>query len=304
MAEEKSGWDKASIVMQPLGGLLTALAVAFLGFYGSHTLSRNQERDTMRRAQAELVSQRETADTGLRKDMFTSILNQFLEPHNGSVDEQILRLELLAYNFHESIDLGPLFKDVYRKIDVRTGAGQGYLHRLEKVVKEVTGREIASLGQEGGATRDAFVDFEQVAVHPEGVSFIADDKIGLRGSGCEHEQTVDLRCRSFRVDVMEVNRQTRELLVQLRVSPPGDPAGNPEVDRLVKVGFFDFPMIDNTRLSHSQRCALVLTRFDDAGAGLTLVYFPGFRAGLKDKLYVEEVVHNMMEDSLERQSQE
>jgi hypothetical protein len=304
MAEEKTGWDKASIVLQPLGGFMTALAVAFLGFYGSNALSRNQERDTMRRAQADLVSQRETADTGLRKDMFTSIINQFLQPHSGSIDEQILRLELLAYNFHESIDLGPLFKDVYRKIDVRTGAGQGYLHRLEKVVKEVNGRELATLGQEGAATREAFVDFGQVAAHPEGVSFIADDKIGLHGSGCDHERTVDLRCRYFRVDVMEFNPQARELLVQLRVSPPGDPGGNPEVDRQLKVGFFDFPMIDNTRLSHSQRCALVLTRFDDAGAGLTLVYFPGFRAGLKDKLFVEEIVHNMIQDTPEHQSQE
>jgi hypothetical protein len=36
------------------------------------------ERDCTWRAQADLVSQRETADTGLRKDMFTSIINQFL----------------------------------------------------------------------------------------------------------------------------------------------------------------------------------------------------------------------------------
>ena len=304
MMEEKSGWDKANIVLQPLGGLLTAMAVAFLGFYGSHTLSRNQERDATRRAYAELTSQRETADTDLRKDMFKSILDQFLQPHKGSLDERMLQLELLAYNFHESIDLGPLFKDVYRKIDVRTEEGQKYLHRLEKVTKEVNGREVATLGQEGAATREAFVDFEQVAAHPEGVSFIADDKIGLLGPGCDREQRVDFRCRYFKVDVMEVNRQARELLVQLRVTPPGDPGGNPEVDRQLKVGFFDFPMIDNTRLSHNQRCALVLTRFDDAGAGLALVYFPGFRAGLKDKLFVEEVVHDMMRGSSDQQSQE
>ncbi len=296
MADFKTGWDKTAILLQPLGGLLTALAVAFLGLYGSYTLSRNQERDTTRRTQAQLLSERETADTALRKDMFRSILDQFLQPRQRPVDEQILYLELLAYNFHESIDLGPLFKEVYRNIDVRTPAGGQNLRRLERVVKEVNSRELAALGQEGGATRDAFVDFEQVAAHPEGISLINDDKIGLHNSGCDLEKNEELRCRHFRVDVMEVSKATRELVVQLRVGPPGNRNGNPEVDRLLKVGFFDFPMIDNTRLSHGQRCALVLTRFDDAGAHLSLVYFPGLRAGLKDKLFVEEFVNGMAQE--------
>ena len=52
----------------------------------------------------------------------------------------------------------------------------------------------------------------------------------------------------------------------------------PKTGRLmVWVGFYDFPMIDNTRLSEDQRCAVVLDNFcEDAEctAEITLVYFP------------------------------
>ena len=65
------------------------------------------------------------------------------------------------------------------------------------------------------------------------------------------------------------------------------------------VGFFDFPMIDNTRLSHDQRCAVVLTDFykpDSTNpiANITLLAFPGSHASLKEKPYYEEIVHHLL----------
>ena len=53
-------------------------------------------------------------------------------------------------------------------------------------------------------------------------------------------------------------------------------------------------MIDNTRLDHDQRCALVLNAFEDNSADITLVYFPGSYASLKEKPYYQEVVQNLM----------
>ena len=75
MAEEQTGW-RASIVLQPLRPPCSP-AVHFWASTDP-TLWAAMERDCTWRAQADLVSQRETADTGLRKDMFTSIINQFL----------------------------------------------------------------------------------------------------------------------------------------------------------------------------------------------------------------------------------
>jgi hypothetical protein len=59
------------------------------------------------------------------------------------------------------------------------------------------------------------------------------------------------------------------------------------------LGFFSTPMIDNTRLSNDQRVAIVLSDMNDAGASLSLVYFPGSRASLREKPYYEEILRKL-----------
>lgn len=56
-------------------------------------------------------------------------------------------------------------------------------------------------------------------------------------------------------------------------------------------------MIDNTRLSNDQRCAIVLTAFGSASADITIVYFPGAYASLKEKPYYQEMVQNLLKTS-------
>ena len=55
-------------------------------------------------------------------------------------------------------------------------------------------------------------------------------------------------------------------------------------------------MIDNTRLSADQRCAVVLQKFNEGGSGtaeITLVYFPGSRASLREKTFSEDIIRNL-----------
>src|SRR5207253_8245430 len=113
MAEEpaqkpkKDAWDKAKVVLEPVGGLLTAIPVAALGFYGSRVLEQRQTLDSNVRLYSELMSKREESESALRKDMFQSIIQSFLKPgtEGQSLEAQVLNLELLAYNFHESLNL-------------------------------------------------------------------------------------------------------------------------------------------------------------------------------------------------------
>ncbi len=59
------------------------------------------------------------------------------------------------------------------------------------------------------------------------------------------------------------------------------------------MSYFDFPMIDNTRLSRDQRAAVVMNKFVEGGADLTLVFFPGSYASLKEKVSYDEVVERL-----------
>jgi hypothetical protein len=106
----------------------------------------------------------------------------------------------------------------------------------------------------------------------------------------------DFLPRHFTLDLLRPDNKSREMAVRLRVTAPGSTdVKNAEVDKTFWVGFFDFPMIDNTRLSHDQRCAVVLNEFDPKSnfAQLTLVFFSGDRASLKEKPYYDEVLHTL-----------
>jgi hypothetical protein len=95
--------------------------------------------------------------------------------------------------------------------------------------------------------------------------------------------------------VQEVDPAKRELKFRLEVRTPRDTLGNNETNSAeFWAGFFDFPMIDNTRLDHDQRCALVLNAFEETSADITLAFFPGSYASLKEKPYYQEVVQNLM----------
>ena len=112
----KDIWDKLDIVFKPLNGLLTALAVGLLGYYTSNILRQRETRETNERIYTQLMSSREQAESALRKDMFVSIIQSFLRPQSASLEDKMLNLELLAYNFHESLNLKPLFVHMQKQV--------------------------------------------------------------------------------------------------------------------------------------------------------------------------------------------
>src|SRR4026208_954374 len=136
--KEKDYWDKVDVVLRPLNGLLTALAVALLGYYTSNIVRQQETRDSNERIYTQLMSSREQAESGLRKDMFLSIIEVFLRPEASSMEAKMLNMEMLAYNVHESLNLKPLFNHLERQIDAANGPTKaGYYDRLNQVAKEI-----------------------------------------------------------------------------------------------------------------------------------------------------------------------
>jgi hypothetical protein len=296
---EKTGWDKAAIILQPLGGLFTALAVAFVGILGSNYLNRSQEHEAKVSLYTQLMSQREASDTALRQEMFKSIVGTFLTKSTAQVEQKLLSLELLAYNFHESLELSPLFKHVRREVETsndKQSQKVQYLTRLEDVAKEVAGKQIEIL-EASGTSRMSGVDLEEVRAHPEGKR-IFDECFPLHAEEVG-KQTAEARTspggkatenpRCIRVDVLEMDQETKGLKVLLlSTTPEGE-----SVDQRFWVDFYDLPMVDNTHLSHDERVSVVLREFTGSSAQLALVYFPGSHAGLKDKPFYDDMLHQL-----------
>lgn len=281
--EPKDRWDKAGILLEPIGGSLTAVAVAVVGLVVSKELAVQQDTETNSRAYVELMSRREEAESALRKDMFASIIDSFLRPEAGgrarSMEEEVLNLELLAYNFHESLQLKPLFEHVLRGLPEEDGesGGEPFRGRLERVAREVAARQAAILETEG-ARRDVSIRLDKAPTSESQEAYECPelDPVLLNGS------PIDLR-----LTVLAADPRAKSLRIRLEVQPREEGEGK---SAKFLLDFFNFPMIDNLRFSRDRRCAVVLKNWGVESAELTVVCFAGSRASLRDKTFYEDVI--------------
>lgn len=307
----KSKWEKLDIILRPAGGMLTALSVALVGFYGTRALESGRVAESNARLYAELMSSREASDSALRQGMFNTIVSQFLSPgadlHSATDDSvaamvahfemNVLQLEILAYNFHDSLDLAPLFKDVHHKLSenerLEMEDRSALLERLERVASEVIDKQISALDEVTNVARER-VDLNHFEQADGFVEKLINRKLSYRNGS-------EMKYQVFLVDVISIDRDNKEVQVRLAVwnaSASGlEVETDPIVDVAFKVGLFDFPLVDNTRIGSGERCSLVLNGFSEYEAQLSLVYFPGSRASLKEKQFYDDIVRELQRSS-------
>ena len=299
--EKRDLWDKLQIVLHPIGGLITALTIALVSYFGSDYLNNKQNNDSKIRLYTELMSSREQSESALRKDMFNSILGTILKDSH-SLDENILQLELLAYNFHESLNLMPLFVYMDRQIAAEKNIRlkTEYRMRLYKMAGDVISKQISSL--EGAATRETmFITFPNDSIgHKPGISGdlpmdwkdskVFYDTVKTGNTSSVYKRVVYLKAMGYNVDDKTVN-------VRLDIETSIDNKFINMVTQEFTIDYFQFPMIDNTRLSNDMRCAVVMRDFDFPNfIEVDILYFPGSHSSLKEKPYYDEVVKKLLMD--------
>ncbi len=164
---------------------------------------------------------------------------------------------------------------------------------MNRVAGEVTKKQMLVIS-EGGTSFDATANLKTLSFRGPGgdVPSLAKDLVldGIR--------------RNFKVEVLDADRKSEGL--ELRVTVRTGQGGRVETTSTeFWLDYFDFPMIDNTRLPHDQRFAVVLNNFDAAGgsADITLAFFPGKYTGLREKPYYDEVLTKLLSESEKRASE-
>lgn len=279
------------IMFKVLASFLAAVTVAVIGLISTHYLEKRQINELRMRLYTELMSQREEAESSLRKDMFKSIIETFMKPATVTLEEKVLNLELLAYNFHESLNLKPLFLHLQRLMDRHPESVaadpseiEDCRRRLIKVGREITAKQMLIL-KGVGVSFDREILFYDEAGDPQFPVRL--DTVTL---------VLDSVQRHFCIEVFEFDQETGEIEIEVEVWGDGEPYLQD-----FGVGPFDFPMIDNSRLSGDQRFAVVLDEFDEESALITLVYFPGRYASLKEKPYYDDIVKRLLPGVVERE---
>jgi len=276
---EKDRWDRLEILLKPLGALCLTAVTAYVGFRTSEYLEQQQRTSAQVQLYAQLMSSREAADSSLRQQMFDTTLGAFLSStSDASPEEKVLKLELLARNFHNSLDLAPLFEHLYRQLSA-PASNPALKTRLEKLAAQVGEQQLAAL-EAFGARRSGAAD--PASLPPEGKTIIDATSLQLPGQTDPHYFTVEV----LKVAPAE-NRVRLRLMVQ-------DKNRNTEIDSPVEVGIFDFPMIHNLPLPGGNRCALAVTKLRPYRVEVALAYFPASRAALKEKPYYDEIFDRLV----------
>lgn len=285
-AGEKSG---ESLIVKLATPVLGAVTVAVLGFFTSQYLSQRQATEARVQLYTQLMSQREQSDSALRKDMFRTIFDSFLKGGSGSLDEQVLNLELLTYNFHESLNLKPLYVYLDKKIRLSHDRDKAnLLKRMERVANDVATKQLMFLESEG-AHADWHVEFgafqHYMKQNPETRFNLNAEPASLVFGNPETRTDVT-------VYVDEINTATHRLTVELEYWTPGSNATSQTAP--FSVSLYDLPMIDNIRLPDDRRLSVVLDSFGTDSAQITLVAFPGGYAGLIEKPYFQDLVNQLI----------
>jgi hypothetical protein len=269
--------------------------------------------------------------------MFGKVFDKFFSDARGDRREQVLKLEILAKNFHDALDLSPLFKEVHRQIAEDSKLAPVEKRKLEarltQLARDIGSKQALVLEQSGGKI-DVDVDLQCFSKNGKGTSIYPPERVAAQ-PGCmsdtdkalaasqrtlgvrlphrggapglcssQESSTADATCIDFALSLEGYKADQAEFLVRLEAWPrpqvagagPAAPAPTFSGSSTFHVSYFDFPLLDYTRLPEGWRVAVVLQDLDrDAGvARFNLVYFPASRASLKDKPYFDEMLDQLL----------
>ena len=71
------------------------------------------------------------------------------------------------------------------------------------------------------------------------------------------------------------------------------------IEREFELNYFNFPMVDNTRLSDDQRFALIMTNFEERAIHFAAICFPGKYSSQRDKPFLDDVIHRLQVEALQ-----
>lgn len=331
-------WGKTDEVIKIISPILIPLVIAVIGFWGQRTITQLSVQEQNSRLYTELLSRREEAESSLRKDMFKEVMSGFFteieandrpeenipkggEEYKGDdikdrLSKKILKLEMLALNFGDSLSIGPLFSEMSSDIeqvlmanrdaidDWKTVAAP-YQKRLRSLAKRVASRQMSTISA-GNESSDKYefklsVDTEQVRMPDDDEDADAESKVHYWSSMDSIEEDklkLDGVTRFFEITLRNADLENYTISVNMKILEiPGDESstGIPRVvaNRDFNMDFFNFPLIDNTRLSSNHRFALIIEDFDHKTIELKGVLFPGVFASQRDKPFLNEAINEL-----------
>lgn len=287
-----SGWRAnarfAADIVNTLAIPLLTIAATVVGLYATNSLKQREIAIATENNQQSLLNQREESETNLRSAMFRELVGPLLQSEGGKTaagdqadlpraQRLALLAELLALNFHEHFELGPLL----RYVDTLPGQTEEARARLRSTSRRVISRQLAPLLSSatlGQGQHPAFLEISlnsdiadlteglQSCAIPEPAPPSAGGAISLSCSGSA--QGAPLRVvspdgqDSLQVNIRAVNWAAQTVGVYALVLGPAGESQRHTPPIEFTLSPYSFPFSDNTLLPSGNRFGIYLTRID------------------------------------------
>ena len=302
----------ASVINSLAVPLLTVAATA-VGIYATNTLKEREISIATENNAQSLRNQREESETNLRSAMFRELVGPLLQSETEAVargapadlprtQRLALLAELLALNFHEHFELGPLL----RYVDTLPGQTDDSRQRLRSTSRRVISRQLAPLLSSAvagnAAPHPAFLELSLNSDATEPADKLLSCALppvaegDAAGTGTPATGSITLVCSSTAMgaplrivspdgqDSLQVNVRAVSWAAQtvgiysVLLGRNGEAQKHtPPIEFTLSP--YSFPFSDNTLLPSGNRFGIYLTRIDDIPdvariMRLSFVWFP------------------------------
>ena len=295
--------DYVETVSKILGGLSIPLAGLFV------TLALHQQTESNQRAQlyANIMTGREKADSDVRAQMFSHLLDRYLVSPGGATLEgfrdRVMFLDLVQANFEEYFNSRPLFIRLYQQIRDQEGRARGgdregwsaLKQQLFDIGQDTTSRQLVLLVRAGHLTENIVVPTtvangpepsqppvsRRIALYPTGgLGGLDDIFVPSENDWGASKQSVDKKRFSITIRVNQILESSAKVTVMLYEDVFKDNRFLPEqsLPQLrpiqFEVSYFSTPYMDNTRLFSGSRFSVIYDGCIDPKAQDEVCRFP------------------------------
>ncbi len=226
-----------------------------------------------------LLSEREKADSQLRSEMFSKLVDPISGAQPGaevSLEREQLLAELLSLNFHEHIGMKPLLSHVDARLaresvgidEAKADAARAARESFRSVARTVISRQTAMLTRSSDSTQDGSAQIQKLDVGLPGLNATFAKKLQLENSQVETFDSpimVDHPAKTHRLylTVRQPNWDAQTFHVDVSIYAIKSSGEEELANRDFQLSWFDFPLTDNTLLADGTRFAVVLDQIYD-----------------------------------------
>ena len=290
---DKDLWDKFETIFKTFIVLLVTTGIGIYTFRVSENNRQEQAQiqEKNRNMQIELqednraaqtliqmMNARETAMSSLRTSMFSALLDHFLK--EDDVESQIVMLEMIGLNFHDSIQIKPMFERLDRKLDNDSNPSFTLRVLLRDAARTIIYNQLGQIQLTDDGNFCKFSLHKGESINPECLNQlelklidVLDDHILVR-TNTKDGQFVDFK--------------------KLRETDEGEI--DPTASDFFSVTYFDMPMIDYTQVNSDVpiRYSVVLLEVEPDKATIAVSMLPTADFSADNRYLFDEKVQEIL----------